>query len=241
MERNRLGREVYCKRALQSELRSSGQREDTRSMKNRSAFSFAVALTALVVTGCSTIMTKRGSSFRTLTINAKSNIFRAGTGDLDETGGGEAPASVSFEQRSGWVLTFEKVSGRVSCCSGGEEFNDADGGTFAGGVTDVESAGGISGITHPDKTMFLVGVFTDDSAAKPPGPPRLGANDPKNLTPELFQSFFIGTGKGKQIQVPPTATRLVLGFADASNFNGRPGAYDDNVGELIADFSFKQK
>jgi hypothetical protein len=212
-------------------------------MKNRSAFSFAAALTALVVAGggCSTMMVKRGASFHTVTINAKSNIFRAGTGDLEETGGGEAPASVSFEPRAGLVLTFEKVSGRVSCCSGGEEFNDADGGTFAGGVTDVESAGGISGITHPNKTMFLVGVFTDNSAAKPPGPARLAANDPKNLTPELFQSFFIGTGNGKQIQVPPTATRLILGFVDGYSFTGAPGSYDDNVGQLTANFSIKPR
>ena len=213
-------------------------------MKNRSAFSFAAALTALVVAGggCATRMVnERGPSSYTVTINAKSNIFRAGTGDMDETGGGEVPPSVSFEQRAGLILTFEKVSGRVSCCSGGEEFNDADGGTFAGGVTDVESAGGISGITHPNKTMFLVGVFMDNSAAKLPGPARLRANDPKNLTPELFQSFFIGTGNGRQIQVPSTATRLVLGFADSSNFSGRPGAYDDNVGELTANFSIKPR
>ena len=94
---------------------------------------------------------------------------------------------------------------------------------------------------HPNKTMFLVGVFTDSSSAKPPGPKRLDANDPKNLTPELFQSFFIGTGKGKQIQVPSTATRLILGFADAYSFTGAPGSYDDNVGELTANFSIKPR
>jgi len=53
---------------------------------------------------------------------------------------------------------------------GRRRINDADGGTFAGGVTDVESAGGISGITHPNKTMFLVGVFTE--TAQPSRPAR---------------------------------------------------------------------
>lgn len=208
-------------------------------MNIRSTFCLAATLTVLLVaSGCLFNRATSGSGRDfTVKINAKSNIFQAGTGDADANGGGEAPASVSFEPRAGLVLTFASVTGRVSCCGGGEDFNDADGGEFAGGVTNVESAGGISGIMHPNKTMFLVGVFTDNSVAKPPGPKRLDANDPKNLTPELFQSFFIGTAKGKQIQVPSTATRLILGFADAYSFSGAPGSYDDNVGELTASFS----
>jgi hypothetical protein len=89
--------------------------------------------------------------------------------------------------------------------------------------------------------MFLVGVFTDNSAAQPPGPKRLDAGDPNNLTPELFQSFFIGSGKGKQIQVPSTSTRLILGFVDGYSFTGAPGSYDDNVGQLTANFSIKPR
>jgi len=172
-----------------------------------------------------------------LKVDAKSNVFRAGSGDADANGGGEPAPSVTFEPGAGKVLSFSSVSGSVSCCGGGDEFNDADGGTFAGGVTDVESAGGISGITHPNKTMFMVGVFTDSSTAQPPGPARLDATSGENLTPRLFQTFFVGTGKGRQIQVPPTASRLYLGFADASSFTGVPGSYDDNVGELKAVFS----
>lgn len=211
-------------------------------MKTRSAFCFAGALTVLIVaSGCLFNQAKGGGPDFTVKINAKSNIFRAGTGDADANGGGEAPASVSFEPRAGLVLTVASVNGRVSCCGGGETFNEADGGEFAGGVTSVESAGGISGITHPNKTMFLVGVFTDNSAARSPGPKRLDAGDPQNLTPELFQTFFIGSGKGKQIQVPSTATRLILGFADGYSFTGAPGSYDDNAGELMAKFSIRPK
>ncbi|HJZ78867.1 MAG TPA: hypothetical protein VKD91_00935 [Pyrinomonadaceae bacterium] len=174
-------------------------------------------------------------------IDARANVFRAGTGEADALGGGVPAPSVTFDARAGNVLTFSSVSGRVSCCSGGEQFNDADGGTFAGGVTDVESAGGISGITHPNKTMFLVGVFTDNSAAAAPGPARLEATTPANLTPKLFQTFFIGTGKGREFRVPPNASRLYLGFADAYNFTGAPGSYDDNVGELNLTFSIGPK
>ncbi|HXI61720.1 MAG TPA: hypothetical protein VNF70_03385 [Pyrinomonadaceae bacterium] len=212
-------------------------------MKLRSANTFVVALIALpIISGC---LVKSGgtgtSKDSTLKINAKSNVFAAGEGGLNPNGGGVAAPSVTIEPRAGLVLTFSSVAGRVSCCGDGEEFNDADGGTFAGGVTDVESAGGISGITHPNKTMFLVGVFTDNNAARPPGPERLNATDSKNTTPKLFQTFFIGNGKGKQIEVPPTATRLYLGFADAYNFTGAPGSYDDNVGELIATFSIRPR
>ncbi|MGZ8847014.1 MAG: hypothetical protein ACXW3C_11175 [Pyrinomonadaceae bacterium] len=194
----------------------------------------------LVASSCTLTKSEQtiGADFK---VNAQSNVFRAGTGEADALGGGEPAPSVTFKAGAGKVLTFSAVTGSVSCCSGGDSFNDADGGTFAGGVTDVQSAGGISGITHPGKTMFLVGVFTDNSSPKGPAPPRLDATSERNLTPVLFQTFFIGTGKGKSIEVPPTATRLYLGFADASSFTGPPGAYDDNVGELIATFRIGPK
>jgi len=212
-------------------------------MNLRLIFGFLVALTFLLAgLSCNLKMTgQTGGPNFTLKIPGKSNVFRAGTGETDALGGGEPAPFVTFSARAGNVLTFSTVSGRVSCCGGGDEFNDADGGTFAGGVTDVESAGGISGITHPSKTMFLVGLFTDNSTAAEPGPARLDATSPKNLTPELFQTFFIGTGKGKQFEVPPKATRLYLGFADASGFTGPPGSYDDNVGDLNATFSIAAK
>src|SRR5262252_7847490 len=164
--------------------------------------SVSLILFSLVCSCGATKMTRERRIFSTITINAKSNIFRAGAGDADENGGGQPAPSVSFSAEAGNVLRFSKMSGTVSCCGGGEAFNDADGGTFAGGVTDVESAGGISGITHPNKTIFLVGVFTDNSTAQPPGPDRLDATSAENLRPRLFQTFFIGTGKGKEIQVP---------------------------------------
>jgi len=205
-------------------------------MKVRRLFCY-IAVPLLLLAACACRKENKNGSDFALKIDAKSNIFAIGSGGLEANGGGEAAPSVTFEPRAGLLLAFSNVSGRVSCCGGGEEFNDADGGTFAGGVTDIESSGGISGITHPNKTMFLVGVFLDDSAPKAPGPARLNANDPRNTAPQLYQTFFIGTGKGKQFEVPARATRLFLGFADASSFTGAPGAYDDNVGELTAKFS----
>jgi hypothetical protein len=204
----------------------------------------SVSLTLFVLAGFGCNLRKvaeAGSGGFTLKVDARANVFRAGTGEEAANSGGVPAPSVTFDAGPGKVLTFSEVKGRVSCCGGGEEFNEADGGTFAGGVTDVESAGGISGITHSDKTMFLVGVFTDNSAALPPGPSRLNALSPNNLSPQLFQTFFIGTGKGKQFEVPAKASRLYLGFADAYSFTGAPGSYDDNVGELTATFSISSK
>jgi hypothetical protein len=211
-------------------------------MNIRAISSVSLTLFVLVGFGCNLRkVAQAGSGGFTLKVDARANVFRAGTGEEAANSGGVPAPSVTFDPGPGKVLTFSEVKGRVSCCSGGEEFNDADGGAFAGGVTDVESAGGISGITHPDKTMFLVGVFTDNSAPAPPGPARLNAVSPNNLAPQLFQTFFIGTGKGKQFEVPAKASRLYLGFADAYSFTGAPGSYDDNVGELTATFSISGK
>src|SRR5262249_34031310 len=140
-----------------------------------------------------------------LKIDAKANVFRAGSGEEATNSGGVPAPSTTFEVGPGKVLTFASVTGRVSCCGGGEELSDADRGTCGGGVTDVEYGGGMSAITPPNRTMFLVGVFTNNSAATIPGPPRLNATSPQNLTPQLFQTFFIGTGKGKQFEVPAKA------------------------------------
>src|SRR5438132_11207866 len=135
----------------------------------------ALLVLALCALSCGPRATGQNGASKdfTLKVDAKSNIFRAGVVAPAENPEGLVPPSVTFERSAGKVLTFSNVSGRVSCCGGGEEFNDADGGTFAGGVTDVESLGGISGITHPNKTMFLVAVFLDDNPPTPPGPARL--------------------------------------------------------------------
>jgi len=144
------------------------------------------------------------------------------------------------------------VTGTVSCCSGGNTFNGPDGNGFATGNTDILSFGGISGIVHDSKTMFLVGVFLSDQEPTDPAPERLdfspaqanlaltptqanfalaAAQTPDiftQLAPLLHQVFFIGdgrtdTGSIQQFIVPDNATRLFLGFADALEF-GSPSS-----------------
>ena len=177
----------------------------------------------------------------TLKVDAKSNIFAVGAGGPAANGGGIAPAFITFKASAGRVLTFSSVTGRVSCCGGGENFNDAAGGNFGGGGSDIQSSGGISGIVNPSRTFFLLGVFLDDQMPKAPGPARLNASDSRNISPQLYQTFEVGSGKGKQFEVPATATRLFLGFADGGYFHGAPCCYDDNVGELVATFTIQTR
>jgi hypothetical protein len=196
------------------------------------------------------------ASADTLVISGTANIFGAGHStppDPNGGGGGVLPPSSTFAPGPGLVVTFSSVTGSVSCCSGGVTFNGPDGGSFGSGTTDITSFGGISGIIHNGRTLFLVGVFLGPAEPIDPAPPRLdftGVDNFVSISPVLAQTFFIGdgltgTGSGstQQFIVPTGATRLFLGFADAFDFGNPvapPGFYDDNVGSLTATFTISQ-
>ena len=178
-----------------------------------------------------------------LQVSAKSNIFAAGHAKPEDPGGGGAgvmPPFVKFPAGPGKILTFSTVSGQISCCGGGNTFNGPDGGTSY--KTSILPYKGISGITDKKRNMFLVGVFVSDAEPKDPAPKSLDVTGTEGLasySPQLQQLFFIGdgltgtgTGSAQQFHVPANATRLFLGFVDASSFGGNHGYYDDNVGEL---------
>jgi hypothetical protein len=117
---------------------------------------------------------------------------------------------------------------------------DANGTTAA--ATDILSYGGISGIEDRTRTFFLVGVFEDSDAPSPPAPPRLDFTQAEAYTPlapQLEQVFYIGDGKGRSYEVPPQATRLFLGFADAYKGQGLPGTFGDDQGGLAVMVSLK--
>ncbi len=192
-----------------------------------------------------------GQSYTGVTISAAANIYGAGFDDAPAPGGGTGglpPIVAAITIPDPVKLTFSSVTGLVRC-SVSDPLNGPDGGTGAGGVTNMESFRDVSGLIHSNRTMFLVGVFRDSNAGSPGGTPpvRLGFSDPENfltLSPLLNQMFFIGDGRTDDTNavqtffVPAGATRLYLGFADGFSFTGFPGHYGDNTGELVADFEF---
>ena len=191
----------------------------------------------------------------TLVIPGNANIFGAGHSvapSPGSMGGGVLPPMVSFPASSNQVLVFSNVAGSVRIDANGhpDYTNGPDGGTLFFS-TDVYSYGGIAGILDAEKTMFLVGVFLDNSEPVDPAPDRLDfgvvslTENFTTLAPSLRQVFFIGDGltRAGSVQafiVPAGATRLFLGFADARDGNtvtGYPGWYDDNDGSVSANFS----
>jgi hypothetical protein len=205
---------------------------------------------------CALAATPATSSATVLPVAGDANVFGAGHAAPPEPGGGGAgtlPPMHAFAAEPGKLLIFSDVYGGVSCC-GDLQFagNGADGSVHGSGTTDILSYGGISGVIADDRTMFLVGVFTDGTEPSDPGPAILDFSPSglgtsfASLAPALDQVFFVGDGKTgtgsgelQQFHVPPTATRLYLGFADAENFGNptsAPGFYENNNGELLAVF-----
>jgi len=179
-----------------------------------------------------------------------SNIFAAG-GSLATAGDGSgtAPTFISFAAGGG-TLNFSGVTGNVNCgpfcvaqLAGG---NTADGFAYTGmqaGATNITASNGISGISFNGREMFLVAVFLDNNipSVAPANFAAYDANFADNATlysPGIGQVFDVGNGLTggpgatpgltQTYNIPVTATRLFLGFADAMGFVGTPGMYNDD-------------
>lgn len=175
----------------------------------------------------------------TLAISGRATIYGAGQAFPHDA---EAllPPALSFAPGPGKALTVIDVTGTVAP-SGSSPANGADGGSYN---TNVSELLGISGIRADGRGLFLAGVFLSDAAPAQPAPPALdftGNTGFAQLAPRIGQVFYIGdgltgtgSGQAQQFVVPPEATRLYLGFADAPGFNGTPGSYGDNTGSLSA-------
>lgn len=195
------------------------------------------------VSGC---IVADGNAQTVVTVPATANIYGAGKSAPPNPGGGgpgTAPTVIQFSPSAGGTMTINSVTGLVDCCFGPASAG-ADGASGSG--TSISGYQGISGIVHTSVHLFLVGVFLDDSVPADPAPPTLSFSGSDGgfteLSPALRQTFFIGdgltgTGTGAQqtYHVPVGATRLYLGFADGLAFQGLPGYYHDNVGDLVVD------
>ncbi|HXM19000.1 MAG TPA: hypothetical protein VN934_09330 [Candidatus Tumulicola sp.] len=173
----------------------------------------------------------------TLTVKATADIYSAGLATADKERGGTLPPSVPV--MPGAKVTILSTSGKIGCCGTLSTMWGPQGGNQFNGTT-VTPARGISGIRHASKEMFVVGLFASGTASSGAGPRTLDvtlAASNASVSPALYQVFYIGAGKTATgdklvIKAPAGATRLYLGFADASAFNGTPGAYVDNPGKV---------
>jgi hypothetical protein len=196
----------------------------------RIALVLALAI-GLLATGASA-----STELASKTVLGQANIFGAGRGVAPEPGGGGGgvlPPGWRLPEGSGRVVTFPQITGKVTPIVGEAPYNAAGGDHR--GPTNIESLKGISGIMHFTNGMFLVGVFLSDSAPTRPAPPRFDFTETerfKVLAPRIGQTFLIGDGKGRSYRVPPRATRLFVGFADGFFYQGAPGWYGNNDGQL---------
>ena len=200
-------------------------------------------------------------TFTNQSVSAFANIFGAGdAADPTPNPGGGSGGTIAPEfdltPGQGRLLTFSSVSGIISFTPGAS--NVPDGMSPGGGApfnlsTDITSYQGISGIRLEQGSGFLTGVFLSNATPADPAPASLEfTNDGTpglidvgfaGLSPLLDQTFFIGdglTGNGagtpQKFIVPDGATRLFLGYADANNYSGAPGQYQDNSGAVTASF-----
>lgn len=178
-------------------------------------------------------------------VGGQCNIFGAGYAvppSPDGGGGGILPVLIQVGGYSGGFVELPSVTGLVSAGSG-FPLHGGDGGTSASGTTDVLSWGGISGLIHANRTLFLTGVFLGPGSASDPAPPRLdvtNANSAQQFAPLIAQTFFLGDGRDalnemQRFSIPDGATRLYLGFVDSFDFGNptnAPGHYGDNWGSL---------
>lgn len=195
------------------------------------------------------LATVQGALTQELNVPATANIYGSGHSvppSPQGGGGGTLPPMIPLPEDSSACWVQLRVSGSASCSRSGG-FNSPDGGTCANLRTNLLPSDGISGIRHDGRTMFLVGVFLSDAEPENPAPPTpnvTSSNSIREFFPLLHQQFYIGDGRtssgdSQRFLVPDGATRLFLGFADGSVFQGLPGFYDDNRGGFRAEFEIQ--
>lgn len=175
-----------------------------------------------------------------ITVPGDSNLFGAGHALPPAPGGGSGGTLPPVYQlgATDTVVAFAVTGSNTLVSAFGLHGPD---GTDSH-ASDLYPCSGLSGI-RVNAAGFLAGVFLGPDEPADPAPLRLNFSSGNTqfplLMPGLEQTFFIGdgwTGAGvgtRQMFVVPTgATRLFLGFVDGYNFNGFPGQYQDNAGEL---------
>ena len=192
-----------------------------------------------------------------LTINGSDDIYAAG--HSASPGGGSLPRSVRFAAAPNQVLQFSSVTGgwweNHSTPSTPEGSANACA-PFTG--MQVNATGGLSSYAATDFCNALVAVFLDDNEPSGTPPPGLRFYQMErskgglitgfySLAPAIGQVFYVGNGllgytngPPQTFNVPPTATRLYFGQADACSSNGPPGCFSDNGGSIQVSFTIRK-
>jgi hypothetical protein len=132
------------------------------------------------------------------------------------------------------AVSFPSITGQVTPIKENGNYNGPAGDKK--GPTDIDSFEGIAGIVDGHNGMFLTGVFLADTEPVDPAPARLDFSNKEQFTllePKIAQVFYVGDGGDRLFRVPAGATRLFLGFTDGYFYDGPPGWYGNNDGELV--------
>jgi hypothetical protein len=211
----------------------------------------STALTALQLSLMLAVSAMAQGTLEQLPVSARMDIYRAG--GYDDGSNGIDPVVYRFLPKSGQVLIFSAVTGEWSGETG---YNGPDGVTGESEQQIITNpTGTFAGITTDGVWGAMVGMFLGDGLPVVAPPPlTFTANSTeggiptnfRSLTPQIGEVFFIGdgltgtgTGKYQLFRVPPTATRLFLGYLDSCTRPGpdAPGCYSDNSGTLSTYFA----
>jgi hypothetical protein len=167
-----------------------------------------------------------GQSSGTISVSATANPWRAGGFVLPEDPGGfgigDVPPEITFPAGSSKKINIS-ASGSWSCGLGTAGPSGGSCGAFPN--VNVLGSGGISGILI--QQMTLVGVF-------------LNQNSPPNVIAGNGIGNVFPIGNGGDFDVPPTATRLILGMPDECTGGGggsTASCYGDNFGSVSVTYN----
>ncbi len=216
----------------------------------------ADSVTAASATAASA--TAASATTTTVSVAGTDVIFLAGRSDVTIPAAGTVPPASFPLLRNTPVGPYAEAFPAVISAGSGQTFQFAASGMVNFNTTNTFTTFGPDGSTlHPSAITplagvsgydgppgSLVGLFLTDADPQNSAPPATQSfaalSNFATLSPALGQTFFIGdgltgtgTGTTQTFVAPAGATRLFFGVADAPNFAGPPGGYDDNAGAFL--------
>lgn len=185
---------------------------------------------------------KEGIVKEDIEVSAQANVYFHEIMDTSMVPGGAGIPPIAIDVRGADYVTFDNVSGEVSCFGERDStFYGADGGEY-GESTSVYPGEYIplSGINHKTKVMFLTGVFVSAYSGLDPQLPAIDFTEEEEFYSDKYipaqnQVVYIGDGRKEDgtpqlLGVPTGAETLYIGFADC--LRGKPSNYSNNAGSI---------